>query len=50
MPALLASQQKLAAAMPQFQPYATMKQKDIDDCSKDMSDEDGKHGFAVFSD
>jgi hypothetical protein len=50
MPALLASQQKLAAAMPQFQPYATMEQKDIDDCSKDMSDEDGKHGFAVFSD
>ena len=50
MPALLASQQKLAAAMPQFQPYATMEQKDIDDCAKDMTDEDGKHGFAVFSD
>jgi hypothetical protein len=50
MPALLASQQKLAAAMPAFQPYATMEQKDIDDCSKDMTDQDGKHGFAVFSD
>ena len=50
MPALLASQQKLAVAMPQFQPYATMEQKDIDDCAKDMTDEDGKHGFAVFSD
>lgn len=50
MPALLASQQELAAAMPQFQPYATMEQKDIDDCAKDMTDEDGKHGFAVFSD
>lgn len=50
MPALLASQQKLAAAMPPFQPYATMEQKDIDDCAKDMTDEDGKHGFAVFSD
>lgn len=50
MPALLASQQKLAAAMPAFQPYATMEQKDIDDCAKDMTDQDGKHGFAVFSD
>jgi hypothetical protein len=50
MPALLASQQKLAAAMPQFQPYATREQKDIDDCAKDATDEDGKHGFAVFSD
>jgi uncharacterized lipoprotein len=50
MPAMLASQQKLAAAMTAFQPYATMEQKDIDDCSKDMTDQDGKHGFAVFSD
>ena len=35
MPDLFASQQKLAAAMPQFRPYATMTQKDIDDCGKD---------------
>lgn len=49
MPGLLASQQKLAAAMPAFQPYATMTQKDVDDCSKDVADSNGKKGFAVFS-
>ncbi|AIF47791.1 hypothetical protein [Dyella japonica] len=49
MPDLLASQQKLAAAMPAFQPYATMTQKDVDDCSK-QTDEHGKPGVAVFSD
>lgn len=49
MPGLMASQQKLAAAMPAFQPYATMTQKDIDDCGK-QTDKDGKPGFAVFSD
>lgn len=36
MPDLLSSQQKLAAAMPEFRPYATMTQKDVDDCGKDM--------------
>ena len=35
MPDLLTSQQKLAAAMPEFRPYATMTQKDVDDCAKD---------------
>lgn len=35
LPDLLASQQKLAAAMPEFRPYATMTQKDVDDCGKD---------------
>lgn len=50
MPDLLASQQKLAAAMPAFQPYATMTQQDVDDCGKDMHDKNGKKGFAVFSD
>jgi cobalamin biosynthesis protein CobT len=49
MPELMVSQQKLAAAMPAFQPYATMTQKDIDDCGK-HTDENGKQGFAVFSD
>jgi hypothetical protein len=34
LPPLLASQQKLAAAMPDFRPYATMTQKDVDDCGK----------------
>ncbi|MBD8873910.1 hypothetical protein [Rhodanobacter sp. DHB23] len=50
LPDMLASQQKLAAAMPAFQPYATMTQKDVDDCGKDMADQNGKKGFAVFSD
>ncbi|UGB39291.1 hypothetical protein [Frateuria soli] len=35
LPGLLASQQKLAAAMPQFRPYATLTQKDVDDCGRD---------------
>ncbi len=48
MPALLASQQKLAAGMPAFQPYATMTQKDVDDCAR-SKDENGKPGVAVFS-
>ena len=50
LPDLLSSQQKLAAAMPEFRPYATMQQKDVDDCGKDMKDKDGKKGIAVFSD
>lgn len=49
LPALMATQQKLAAAMPAFRPYATMRQADIDDCSKDMANKAGK-GVAVFSD
>lgn len=36
MPALRASQQRLAAALPAFAPYATMQQSDIDDCAKDL--------------
>ena len=50
LPDLLVSQQKLATAMPAFQPYATMTQKDVDDCGKDIADSNGKKGFAVFSD
>lgn len=50
LPDLLASQQKLAAAMPVFRPYATMQQKDVEDCGKNMHDKDGKKGFAIFSD
>jgi len=50
LPDLLSTQQKLAAAMPEFKPYATMQQKDVDDCGKKMKDKDGKNGFAVFSD
>lgn len=50
LPDLRAAQQQLAAAMPAFQPYATMTQQDVDDCGKDMKDRNGKNGFAVFSD
>jgi hypothetical protein len=45
LPSLLSSQQKLASAMPEFRPYATMEQKDIDDCGKH-----GKNGITVLSD
>ena len=37
LPALLATQQQLAAAIPEFKPYATMDQSDVDDCGKDNS-------------
>lgn len=47
LPDLRAAQQQLAAAMPAFQPYATMTQQDVDDCGKDKHD---KKDFAVFSD
>ncbi|MGN6236782.1 hypothetical protein [Dyella sp.] len=40
LPDMLSSQQKLAAAMPEFRPYATMTQKDVDDCGKDDGDND----------
>lgn len=36
LPALMASQQKLAAELPEFTPYATMTQDDIDDCASDL--------------
>ena len=32
LPAVLATQQQLAAAIPEFKPYATMDQSDIDEC------------------
>ena len=35
LPALLAAQQKAAAAVPEFAPYATMDQKDVDECMED---------------
>ncbi len=50
LPDLLSNQQKLAAAMPEFRPYATMQQKDVDDCGKDVTDKEGKKGSIVFSD
>lgn len=38
LPAMMASQQKAAAAIPEFRPYATMTQDDIDDCMKDSKE------------
>jgi hypothetical protein len=35
LPPMLATQQKLAAALPAFKPYANMTQEDIEDCGKD---------------
>lgn len=32
LPAMLVLQQRLAAALPEFKPYATMTQDDVDDC------------------
>lgn len=37
LPPMQASQQALAAAVPEFVPYATMDQSDIDDCRSDQS-------------
>ncbi|HEU4992052.1 MAG TPA: hypothetical protein VFT52_06145 [Luteimonas sp.] len=38
LPAMMATQQKLAASLPAFKPYATMTQEDIDDCADDIDD------------
>lgn len=35
LPAMLDTQDRLAAAMPEFRPYATMDQADVDDCRRD---------------
>ncbi len=43
LPAMLASQDALAASLPEFKPYATLTQEDVDDCMDDHdmdSDED----------
>lgn len=37
LPDLLDTQTRLAAAMPEFRPYATMDQADVDDCARDAS-------------
>lgn len=38
LPAMLEVQQKLAASLPEFKPYATMTQEDVDDCMDDLED------------
>lgn len=40
LPAMMASQQKLAADVPAFRPYADMTQDDIDDCYVNTRDKD----------
>ena len=35
LPALMASQEKLAASLPEFKPYATLSADDINDCQND---------------
>ena len=40
LPAMLDTQQKLAASLPAFKPYANMTQDDVDDCARDI-DHDG---------
>lgn len=36
LPALLASQQRLAESLPQFRPYATLEADDVDDCENEV--------------
>jgi hypothetical protein len=38
LPALMSSQQQLATSVPQFKPYATMTQGDINDCNSSLTD------------
>ena len=44
LPPLLESQERLAASLPAFKPYATLTQADIEDCNKE-----GKANVAVTS-
>ena len=39
LPEMMIEQQKLAAALPAFKPYATMTEKNIDDCRTDALDD-----------
>jgi hypothetical protein len=40
LPDLLVAQQKLAVSLPAFKPYATMTQKDVEDCGKNTETAD----------
>lgn len=50
LPAMMSSQQALAAAMPEFKPYATLTQKDIDDCGQQTGLKNGESSFSVSLD
>lgn len=43
LPAMMTSQQKLAADVPAFKPYATMTRQDIDDCRMNALNDDDNH-------
>lgn len=44
LPAMMASQQQLKTSLPEFAPYATMDQDDIDDCRDEVAEREGtKH-------
>jgi hypothetical protein len=36
---MLATQQALAASLPEFKPYATMTASDVEDCARDIDHE-----------
>jgi len=38
IPVLLESQEKLAASLPEFKPYATMSKDDVDDCHSKVTE------------
>ena len=38
LPALRTAQQQLAVALPAFAPYATLEQRDVDECAQDIDD------------
>ena len=38
LPSMLATQQRLAASLPEFKPYANMTREDVEDCAKDIED------------
>lgn len=39
LPPMLETQQQLAASLPEFKPYATLTQDDVDDCLEDLEEE-----------
>jgi hypothetical protein len=42
LPGMMASQDRLAASLPEFRPYANLTQSDIDDCRKEASEKGHK--------
>jgi len=40
LPAILATEGRLAASLPEFKPYANLTQEDVDECGRDLDDDD----------